>query len=495
MTDLIRVIAWSAVAIVAVVAVVQTMFERLSLRRVTAAVEHRDRLPGAVRGLLEPHRSIFSAFLEGLNRASTVDESLTRAMIQAAQATFAAPAIAHVLSVLATAIAVFGPILLALVTAANRMATLFVDARLQPARTRYLNEAASLRPAFMELTAACDQTAWIIAALAVVWALKWWTFRPAVREARLIKALIVAAGRLRPAASAPVATRLAEIIAPPRSLGRPAVAAVLWLVAITGGWLALVTAAQLRSDQRTRIVFDVWPTDTAGRIEALDDIVLPRAEGGAPIAASERPSLTISPSSVRFHSVELAAMNRGTLPPNWTDTAPPMTKALADFARPLAATVIGDHRLRMNTMLSVVTALEERYSVSRFLLVVERAVPLDGIIVLQAELPVEVDPKPRQVDVDLVLEDDGVLIKPVDRRVAFADEDWSSVLRSWARQRPSLHQRDLPPPLVVVRVTVAAARMMTYGRFIDVLSAVDGACPGKSDCGLPGLGTRFLLRR
>ncbi len=494
MTDLTGIIAWTAVAVVAVVVIVQTAFEWLSLRRLISAAEDGDRLPRAVQALLEPHRSIFSAFIEGLNRASTVDESLTRALIQAAQAPFATPAIAHVLSVLATAIAVFGPLLVALMTAANRMAALFADARFQPLRTRYLNGAGNLRPSFAELASACDQTAGIIAALAMVWATKWWLFRPAVREARLIKTLIVVAGRLRPTASAPVATRLAEIIAPHRGLGRPAVAGVLWLLAITGGWLMLVAAAELRSTHRARTTFDVWPADAAHRIEALDEVTLPRADGGAPIVTSEWPSLTISPSSVRFHSVELATMNRGRLASRWEDTAPPMTKPIADFPRPLEVTVIGDHRIRMNTMMSVTTALAKRYSVSRFLLVIERAIHLEDTKTLQAELPVEVGANPRHVAISLVIEDRGVLIESIDRRVSFAAPDWSSDLRSWARQRPAVYEPSPAAPVVIVRMTAAAAEMTTYGRFIDVLSAVDGACPDKGDCGLPGLGLRFVLR-
>ena len=480
-------IAWGVVALLATLGLAQALVEWRALRRLVALTHRPDKLKRAVAGLSQPYRSVFSEFIEGLHRQSTLDEALTRALLQSAHASFA-PAIAlHGMAVAATVIAVLTPAVVALEATAARIADLFADARAQSARTRYLNGSDGLHPSFVELGQAFEGTALVLAALVLVWAFRWWVLRPEVREARLVKTLIECAGRLRPGARAPVSTRLAELIAPEKGITRPTIAAALWLGAVTIGWLALIGAANLRAQNLRPKPFNVWPTGTERPIEPYHNVILPRGDAGAPIAKSQRPSLTVAPDAVVFHNTSLLNLVDGRLPQGWLEASPPMDKSLADFPRPLEVTVLGHRDARLETLVAVLRGLSERYQVARYHLIIERRVALFEGKRLQASFPIELAKSADTDGLTLLILDNGVRLMPSRAFAPFGAKRWVTDLRGqirgyqplWADPRPS--------------VTVDADLRLNYGRMIDVISAADGSCPTPTDCGLPGLGLIFML--
>ena len=481
------VVAWTAVVLVAAVALVRASLERRALERLVDLAERPEKLKRAVAALGHPHRPIVSAFMEGVHRSSTVDEALTRALVQAAQAPFAAITPVYIATVVASVGAALAPFVIALGTTAQQMASLFADARYQTARARYLSGAESLHPAFVGLGEACAQTAMITAALALAWALRWWLLRPEAREARLTKALIDCAGRMRPGAVAPAGTRLAELIAPERSLKGPVAAAVSWALATALGWGMLLGTADIRRSNREPKTFDVWPAEAERRIEVASALVLPRSDAGAPIARGERPSVTVGPREVAVHTVSVLKLKDGRPPARWKWPSKSIKRSLADFAAPREVLVLGHRDVELGTLVPVLRRLAEQHAVGRYHLVVERGLMTDRGP-LPAQLSLEFRPPPSDVALKLSIQAHGVRVQ--DKTFVAFDEagGWYRQLRGIVRASPAVAAR-MTDPIVIIQPGLD----VTYGRLVDVLSAADGACALATECGLPGLGLRFII--
>ena len=432
-TDVLTSIAWGAVALVAALAMAQAFAEWRSLRRLAQLANRPEKLKRAVGRLQKPHRPVIRAFVESMRRGSSTDEALTRALIQGAQLPFAPPPLVHALSVVATVFAVLTPLSWALISSSEQLARLYGALRPQPLRTRYLGASDQLHPAFESLGAAFVESAFIVAALALAWAVRWWLSRPEVREARLVRALVQCAGRLRPGANAPVGTRLAELLAPERGMSRPVLAGLLCIIAVTTGWLLLLGGIELHLDAKQAQTFNVWPQGTERRIESQNKVTLPRSDAGSPIVGSDRPSLTFAPSAVLFHNTTLATLADGEL--TWLEQPPDLERELADFPRPLEVTVLGHHRTPIAPVAEVMKTLAQRYQVQLYHLIVERGVGIDGAHRLQASLPVEprISPDARAT---LRIEDEGVRLMPSNFVVGFNGVDWSLALRERIRLLP-----------------------------------------------------------
>lgn len=493
-------IAWGAVGLVALRGLLQLLGEALLYRRLVARAERPERFDKLVRHLGPPHGPIFGTLADGLQRSSTVDDALSRALVQAAQTPFGHHRGVHAVSVTFSVFAALSPAIAALVVAAETVMNAFGAAQQQTAQERYLGSAGTLDRTFVDLAEALVTTGWVLAALAVVWAARWWLLRPEIREARLVRALIRCASRFRPGAAAPVSVRLAELLAPETGLTRPAVATGLWLAAVTAGWLSLLGAAELQWATQGSQPFDVWPRDTQRRIEAFQDVVLPRAAAGSPIVKSERPSLTFTPTSVLFHNVSLLPLIDGQPPDGWPAALPPIQRSLADFPRPLEVMVLGHRQVPLPTVLSVALRLARAYDIEAYQLLVERSVSLTDRSP-QAVLPLEFT-EPPDGTLTVGIETDGVRVLPGESFVPFSSPQWPrSVSRavrdglrsSKVRDRIWLQvDRSLPAS---GENCVEQGSCLTYGQFIQVLNAADTSCPSADDCGLPGLGLSFNLGR
>ncbi len=484
--------AWGIVALIVLLALSQSLVEWSTLRRLVILADRPDRLHRAIRSLGNPYRRVFSTFVDSHERAASIDEALARALVQGAQSPFSAPLFFHIFAVILTVGAIFAPAVSALLQAATTVVELFDEGRTQSVRSRYLYGATGLHPAFVELGEAFETTAWLTAALAVAWALRWWLLRPEVREARLTRALIECAGRMKPGASAPVSTRLAELIAPDRGLARPVLATAMWTVAVTVGWLALIGGAQIRiASQRPR-PFAVWPPESARRIEIYHGVVLPRAHAGAPLVRTERPSLTFGPSEVFFHNVSMMRLVDGRTPANWAESAPELARSLADFPRPLEVTVLAHRSVKLDVVVPVLRRLAARYDIAKYHLILERDVGTPDGGRLQSVLPLEVRSERESTLLKMHIEATGVQISPTGAFVPFESKDWRTDLRDEIRASPAL--RESPQaPVVALAVGSEMLAQGDYRRLIGAMSAADSSCADRFDCGLPGLGLRFTI--
>jgi hypothetical protein len=68
---------------------------------------------------------------------------------------------------------------------------------------------------------------------------------------------------------------------------------------------------------------------------------------------------------------------------------------------------------------------------------------------------------------------------------------WTGTLSQKTRKRV-LAREEREPPLVDVEIKSGG---LFYNKLIEILSAADTACDGVRDCGIPGLGLEFYLKR
>ena len=95
----------------------------------------------------------------------------------------------------------------------------------------------------------------------------------------------------------------------------------------------------------------------------------------------------------------------------------------------------------------------------------------------------------------LVIEGTRVVLDPgapdslsVDR----ADPAWRLRLGELVRVRTGAKQGASAMPVIALQLRSAE---LPYDRFLEVLSSADSTCPTAADCGVPGLGVRFVLER
>ena len=480
------VVAWCAVVLVVGLTFAQAAAEARAMRRLVAHADQPDALKRAAERLPTPNRDIVRTFVANSGSPSTLDDALAHALVQTAQRPFVPSVMVSTLTTGATLVAALSPGIAALLNASTRLADLFDARQTTTLRERYLAGVQHLSPAFADLGAALDVTGHVLAGLALAWAVRWWLVRPEVREARLVRALIDVAGRRHPGANAPVATRLAQMLAPDDRLIRPAAATATGLVIITVGWLCLLSAAPLAIRTRQVRPFDVWPVGAERRFEPHHNVELPRGTAGLPIVRSERPSLTLGPSVVFFHTVELAKLENGRLSADGLTNAPDV--GLDDFPRPLEVTVLGHRTVAVDSLMAVLRHLAGLYRVTRYHLIVERGVGSVREQRRQAALSVQLGtgPSPLTVQVGAA----GVRLLPTQLERSFETGSWAEAVRKQVRDNPALWREGGAAP-----VSVELVGPVQYERLIEVLSAIDGACPHQSDCGLPGLGVRFLITR
>ena len=252
-------LGFGLLALVGATTLVSVWRERRALNRFVEAASDVESIEAAANDLPAPHQEIAAQLVEAINVRSTLDEALTKAVVRATNESFEPPLARRLITNVVLAFAFFAPISLALLQAADRVVRAFQAAKNTPAARVYLDGQAHLEAPFATLHDVFFGAAWLVAGLAAWWALRWWAWRPEVREARFIRALLEVAAVLRPGVPAPISARLCELVAPDRSLGRPAVASVLWFVAVTAGWAILWGTATVRAANGAEPVFDVWP--------------------------------------------------------------------------------------------------------------------------------------------------------------------------------------------------------------------------------------------
>lgn len=464
--------------------------EKRALGRLVESAVDVEAVQDAITRLPAPHQEIAAQMVEAITVRSTLDEALTKAVVRATNETFEPPLVRRLVTNVVLAIALFAPVSLALLQAADRIVRTFNDAKSHPAAQVYLEGQTQLEGPFATLHAVFFGAAWLVAGLAAWWALRWWLLRPEIREARFIRALLECASRLRPGVAAPVSARLCELVAPDRGLQRPIVATALWFVAVTAGWGILYGTATVRAANNSATVFDVWPkTNAIGTTEAL---VLPRHRAGRPLPTRPQPSLFVESRQVRFGQQTIAELSEGALPSTWAAEAPNLQPTVRSYD-PLEPLVLAHRATVMRTLLDVLREIARRHAVKRYHLIVERTVGLPGVAggkKIQADIPIALGEAEVGPALTIKIEDTGVKIAEEGLELPFSEPDWANRLRDFVRLRPDLYGGDARAPLLV-----RTSDRISYERFIEVIGAADTACMKATDCGLPGLGIAIVVQR
>ncbi|MEQ9501129.1 MAG: hypothetical protein RIT81_29950 [Deltaproteobacteria bacterium] len=480
--------SFSILALVFAATLFNVLREKRALGRLVESAVDFDAVQDAITQLPAPHQEIAAQLVEAINVRSTLDEALTKAVVRATNESFEPPLARRLITNMLLALVFFAPISLALVQVADRVVKTFLAAESSPSAQVYLRGQSDLEAPFSLLHSVFFGAAWLVAGLALWWALRWWLLRPEVREARFIRALLECAARLRPGVGAPVSARLCELVAPDRGIQRPVVATVLWFLAITAGWSILYATGSMRTQNASQTVYDVWPKTTLiGTTEALE---LPAHAGGRPLPTAPQPSLFIDAESVRLGPQLLVQLDAdGYLPERWMESAPDVSRTTKGY-EVLEPLVIATNTTRVETLLDTLEAFGGRYRVGRYHLVARRSFVLrGGDKRVQSTLPSRVGTPSQAPGLVLRVTQRGVTIVEENTEILFADVAWRIRLREAVRVRPDLYGVEASAP-----VRVQADPALVYERLVDVLGAADSSCMGTVDCGLPGLGLEFVLQ-
>lgn len=469
-----------AQALLGLASVLAALRERAALRRWVASSADPDAAAREAKDLPEPHRSIAAEMAESVRVRSTLDDALVKAVVKAGDESWTPPLGLQVGLHLVTLLLALAPASWALVGAANALASGRERmAPLHPA-ARYLEGPALLDGPFAAIAAGFGDTALLLATLALVWSLSWWLRRPQVREALLVDALLRVATQIRPGIAAPVGGRLAALVAPERGLARPVAATALWVGAVTFGWAILYVTADVRADNQSEAQYAVWPVETRAPINLGEDLTPPDSRGGRPFEDRGAPTVTVGPMQVVFQGQPLAQLDAGRLA---TELGAPDTTLKERLATAAEVTVIVQRDVDAKAgLLPVLRWLHAKGDVRTFHLLVRRDIEGGAA---QADLPIEIVDE-AEVDLTLRVEPGDVIAGAA--RIPRARPGWRRELATAIRRLDSLFT---PEARHAVRVEVAEG--VSYARLAEALGAADDSCPTDTECGLPGLGLRFVL--
>ncbi len=431
--------------------------------------------------LPEPERGIATEMTAAVRLRSTLDDALVKALVRAADEPWSPTALLglHVV----TMVLALAPACIGLVNAALKLSIQAQTLAPLHAAARYLHAPAALNEVFESLKNSLGDSAILLVSLCVIWALAWAIARPQVREARFVHTMLQVAVRIRPGTPAPVAGRLAEWLAPHRSLARPIAASVVWFVAITAGWAILLSTASLRASNQADAQYNVWPKKGRAPISLGEELHPPRVVGGQPFQDHGFATITVGPMQALFQGQAFADLDSdGNLAGDWPPApAPSMQKALA---KSKAVTILAHREVSANqTLIPILRWLHEGFGVEDFHLLVARDLP-DGQV--QADLLLSIAKPNESPGITVTIAADTLSVGQV--RVPLSRNEWRRDVRTAVRRIEELFDPKAP---LSVRVTLSGE--VDYARFARSLGAADSSCFGKTDCGLPGLGLRLVV--
>ncbi len=274
---------------------------------------------------------------------------------------------------------------------------------------------------------------------------------------------------------------------------------LICVVSVTLGWAVLYQTASVRAANVHAPVYDVWPKSSKlkqngyKQINPLPGVVLPTNAAGVPVPL-EILTLHLGRNRAQIADVPLAKLTDYKLPQDWRKTADGKEiKALEVYkkrrldpakAAPLSLNVAADGQAPMATLIDLLTYFHTKHKIEHFYLVQERTVHLaKGTEKMQAVLHLQFGSgTPGKLSLklgssELQVGNQGTPLAP--------SKDWRAAIRA------GLHSAEAINNTQSVRVTVDAAQ--GYRNFMRVLSMADSTCASEADCGLPGLGMRFVL--
>jgi hypothetical protein len=462
--------------------VVLALSERRMLRTLVARAG--EDLSAAVDELPEPYRKVARRLADALAMEQDFDEALLEALVDVTRQPVKKPLGMRLMVGAVCSLALLAPASYGMIATASQVVTTWNEAQVLDAALVALRAQTDLETPFALLREAFRGSALLFFGLAFVWALAWYLRRPEVREARFIRALLEAGARASPRSAAPVSGRLAELIAPDRSLGRPITALVVCLVGVTAGWFVLYRTAGFRAANDRQPVYSVWPAQREVTVPV--EIRLPSSRAGAPLAEPPPPSLRIGQDKAMLGGALLVDLTDGKLPEGWRQSASELPNEIK--GAPLV--LIAHEELALDPVLDLISFLHRRDRIRRVDVIVARSVATGtpGGRKVQAAIPIDIGGE-GTIGLELTLEENGIRLAP-DRTPAPYDQNlWRDELRRLVRSNSAL-LRDADRARVKIRI---ASSGLEYRRFVEVLSAADTACVGTIDCGLPGLGLEFTI--
>lgn len=482
MGDLIFLIALGLEALLAGWAVFETLREQAALRRCIEVCSEPESAEPAAKRLRGPQGVIAAEMLESVRLRSTLDEALVKAVTRASEQPWGASPAVQAGVQLATVAVVLAPASLVLLKAAHALG--FQSAQLSGlhASARYVAAPLALQSTFHGLRAGFSQTALLLAGLSAVWALTWWLRRPEAREARFVRALLLMATRIRPGTSAPVAGRLAQLIAPQQAMHRPIAASLLWFLAISLAWSVLYFTAPVRAANHVEPRYRVWPKEGRAAITLGADLKPPTVHGGQPFVDRAMPTITVSPQQVLFQGRAFAAIEDGALGAGWPPTAIDSIRDVLN--KGTAVTVLAHEAVSATqTILPLMRWLHATAGVKDFHLLVLRELP-DGAA--QADLHMAVREPSDAPGLTLVVEAEQVAVGQI--RIPNRRPGWRQDVRVAVRRIDELTRAEARRP-----VLVELQGEVGFEQMASSLGAADDSCSGDLDCGLPGLDLRLVF--
>lgn len=455
---------------------------QLRYRRALSAFQAAAKSPAEARAaaepLPEPARQIA---LRYLGSTSDPDDALCEALADCTAERPPRWAIALKLGLLLSA---FAPACLGLIQTAAVIRGVALN---PPSIERFSHVQELVEASFFALRGALHGSSWLLATLAIGGLLSWWLNRGELRQALLMRALLLAHTQLHPGAPAPKSVFVALRLRPTPSLSGAITATALWLAAVSAAAIVLASTAQLRAENFRPLSLNVWPAAEPRPLEAPPELHLPSPKGGGrPVGELSFPSLTITPAAASLQQTELTPLKDGVLPPGWSQLAPSLTEALKAYPRPLKLILLADASVPVPTVQALMRWLHREYKISEFFFVAQRRQALnDGASrLVQVQFPVVLK---RAHEAPAITITSGEL-QAGQLRLDLQAEGWPDGLRRWADAQAGLRAGG-------VLQIFAGRRGARYGQLLRAMGAADTTCAADFDCGLPGRGLSFSLRR
>jgi hypothetical protein len=473
------------------VAVARYMRDRQSLARFSSSGVDAERLKELAMQLPNPYRASATQFAGELARKGPLDELIVQAVTQAANMVYGLSLAPRIAFTAILGIAVLSPLTYTLLSTAMEIEVALAGVGEKSGARVFMQTKEALEPAFDELYRASQATALLCAGMVLVGVVHWLLNRSEAREARFVQALLQAAIVARPGTSAPVASRLSELVAPERSLGLPIAAFAFFFVASGAGWLALFLSANIK-EANAADVYNVWPSGSRTTFTPPLGMLIPttRRGGGSPIPRSAASALSIFDDHLEIAGQSVERDDKDRYPP---DT---LARAMAQFKEEGSISILADKKLVLTSLFEVLDLLRG-LGMKRVYLVIERTVRIKGLPGgdrIHAGIPLRLD-KSVLPKAAFFMDIGGstISIDPGQRDGELVDlhdeKNWPKQLNDVAQKRISKLSTGEAQPEVIVKVS---AKTASYVRLLEILSAADTTCERESDCGVPGMGIEFF---
>lgn len=457
--------------------------DRQGLKKFVDVAADPERLKEYAMQLPIAYRAPATQFAGELARKGSLDELIVQAVTQAANTTYSFALWLRLVFGAILSFVVLAPFAASLIAAAQKIDESLAAVEGRSGSLAFLASRALIEPEFGHLQTASQATGWLLVGMVIIGAVHWLLNRSEVREARFVEALLEAAIAARPGSSAPVASRLSELVAPQRSLAIPIAAFVFFFVAAGAGWVLLLLTADAK-EANAADIYRVWPQNSRPKIAARGGVLMPARKRGGSEIPGDTASLSIFEEGLDVAGTEVSRNKEGKFPP----------AQIAEHLKKFKTVSIVAHRnMPFKNVLEVLELLPGIGFDSAYLVFERRVLikEIDGGDYILAGIPFRL--RSRQVNTifSMLIEETKVWIDPkmpAGFQIQMDEKNgWEKELNNLARKRIADKSSGSAQPEVTVRIEAD----VTYDKVIEILSAADSTCERETDCGVPGLGLQF----